>query len=214
MPKPPKVLHLDEVEAVAGPGTLSWLPIRHSLGIRAFGCNAYVADEAGKDVVEPHTEDSALAHEELYVVLRGQATFTIDGESYTARTGTYVFVPDPASHRRAVADEPGTTVLSFGGPPTFQPSAWEWGFRAAAMQQTDPERAREVLEEGLGVHPESGMLRYGMACAQALEGKTEEALSSLRESIELEPSAREWARDDSDFDRLRADKRFMSLVGT
>ena len=27
--------------------------------------------------------------------------------------------------REAYAMEPGTTVLSFGGPPTFRPSDWE-----------------------------------------------------------------------------------------
>src|SRR5207302_252326 len=79
----------------------------------------------------------------------GRATFTIDGESYDAPAGTYVFVPDPASKRHAVAVEPGTTVLSFGGPPTFQPSAWEWAFQAGPLVRSDPRRARRILAEGL-----------------------------------------------------------------
>lgn len=213
MPSAPKIVHLDEIEALPGPGTLSWLPIRHLLGLRAFGCNAYVAQEAGHDVVEPHTEDPKLAHEELYFVVRGSATFTIDGQAYPATAGTYVFVPDPASHRHATADEPGTVVLSFGGPPTFEPSAWEWAFRASALQQRDPEGAREILRDGLSAHPESASLHYELACVEALTGRTEEALASLAEAIALRAEASEWARADSDFEVMLTDPRFISLVG-
>jgi quercetin dioxygenase-like cupin family protein len=211
MPAPPKLIHLDELDAVPGPGTLTWLPVRHALGIHAFGCNAYRADEAGTDVVEPHIEES---HEELYFVASGRATFTIDGQTYNAPAGTYVFLPDPDSHRHATADEPGTVVLSFGGPPTFEPSAWEWAFRAAALQKTDPEGAVAILEDGLRVKPDDGLLHYGMACAQALGGHSAEALASLARAIELRPDAREWARKDSDFDGLRDDERFNSLTAS
>ena len=123
-PKPHSVVHLDDIERLPGPGTLTWLPVRATLDIRAFGCNAYVAGTAGEDVVEPHTEEGD-DQQELYFVARGLAKFTIDGNSFDAPAGTYVFIPDPESHRHAVADEAGTTVLSFGGPPTFEPSEWE-----------------------------------------------------------------------------------------
>jgi quercetin dioxygenase-like cupin family protein len=119
-----KVVHLDDIERLPGPDTLTWLPVRATLGIKAFGCNAYVAGTAGEDVVEPHTEEGA-DHQELYFVARGRAEFTVDGERFDAPAGTYVFIPEPESHRHAVAAEAGTTVLSFGGPPTFEPSVWE-----------------------------------------------------------------------------------------
>ena len=159
MPQPPKVISLDEIERIPGPDSLTWLPVRHTLGLRAFGTNAYVAAAAGEDVVEPHDEaagageDPAQGQEELYFVARGHATFTIDGATHEAPAGTYVFLPDPTAHRHAVAREAGTTVLSFGGPPTFTPSAWEWRFRADPYLSSDPERARAILEEGLSVHP-------------------------------------------------------------
>ncbi len=213
MPTPPRIAHLDEIEAVPGPGTLTWLPVRLTLGLRAFGCNAYVAGAAGQDVVEPHTEDPVLAHEELYFVARGRASFTIDGEDYDAPTGTYVLIPDPASHRHAVAVEEGTTVLSFGGPPTFEPSAWEWTFRAAALQRTDPAKARSVLDDGLRAHPESAAVQYAFACLAAVEGAGDEALEWLGKAIASKPAVREWARDDEDFEALRGDERFSALVG-
>lgn len=208
----PTVVRLDELEAVQGPGSLTWRPVRLTLGIRAFGANAYTAADAGQDVVEPHTEDPELAHQELYFVAAGRARFTIDGESYDAPAGTYVFVPDPASHRHAVAVDPGTTVLSFGGPPTFQPSAWEWAFQAAPLLRNDPVRARQILAEGLEVHPESASLYYNLACLEAVQGDREAALAALRRALELRPEVSEWARDDEDFESLRDDPEFRALA--
>jgi tetratricopeptide (TPR) repeat protein len=210
--EPPKIIHLDELEEVPGPGSLTWRPVRLALGIRAFGCNAYTAGEAGQDVVEPHTEDPKLAHQELYFVAAGRATFTIDGESYDAPTGTYVFVPDPGSHRQAVAAEAGTTVLSFGGPPTFQPSAWEWAFQAGPLIRSDPEAARRILAEGLELYPESGSLYYDLACLEAVQGSRPAALNALRRALELRPGAAEWARDDEDLASLREDAEFRALT--
>jgi hypothetical protein len=203
---------LDEIDSVPGPGTLSWLPVRHTLGIRAFGCNAYVADEAGRDVVEPHTEDPTLAHEELYFVARGRARFEIDGQTHDAPAGTYVFIPDPASRRYAVAEEAGTTVLSFGGPPTFEPSAWEWSFRAAPLARSDPQRARAILEDGLHSHPDSASIQYGLACVDALSGRRDDALSWLTNAFSSRPQLREWAREDSDLESLHDDPGFRALV--
>jgi AraC-like ligand binding domain len=113
-------------------------------------------------------------------VASGRATFTIDGTGYDAPAGTYVLIPDPASHRHAVAKEAGTTVLSFGGPPTFRPSAWEWTFRANPLVRSEPARAREILKEGLEVHPESGWLYYALASLEAVHGNREAALDAFR----------------------------------
>jgi quercetin dioxygenase-like cupin family protein len=213
MPKPPRVVHLDELESVPGPGSLTWRPVRLTLGVRAFGCNAYTAARAGDDVVEPHTEDPALAHEELYFVAAGRASFTIDGRRHDAPAGTYVFVPDPASHRHAVAAEPGTTVLSFGGPPTFAPSAWEWAFRAGPLLRSDPERARQILSEGLQAHPDSPTLHYNLACLGALQDNRDEAMRELRRAIDHSPETAVWAREDQDFASMRDDPEFAQLTG-
>jgi quercetin dioxygenase-like cupin family protein len=213
VPTPPRVVHLDEIPKVPGPGSLTWTPVRLTLGIRAFGCNAYTAGEAGQDVVEPHTEDPRLAHEELYFVAAGHARFTVDEQDHDAPAGTYVFVPDPASHRHAVAEEPGTTVLSFGGPPTFQPSAWEWAFQAAPLMRSDPDSARQILEEGLAAWPESPTIHYNLACLDALQGDAEAALRSLRRALQLRPEVVQWAREDEDLATLRDWPEFAELVG-
>ena len=163
-------------------------------------------------MVEPHTESPELGHEELYFVARGTATFTIDGETFDAPAGTYVFVPDTASHRHAVAAEAGTTVLSFGGPPTFEPSAWVWTFRAAAVRSDDLERARDILSDGFEHHPESPSLHYELACLEAVTGNADAAVAALGRAVELEPRIVEWAEADEDFASLREDPRFSELV--
>jgi hypothetical protein len=125
-----KVLRLDEIEPTALEGTL-WKPIRSTLGIEAFGINAYVAERAGDRLFNEHDETESLAgtqrHQELYVVLEGRAAFTIDGEDVDAPAGTFVFVEDPAARRAAVAAADGTTVLAIGGPvgEGYRPPPWE-----------------------------------------------------------------------------------------
>jgi tetratricopeptide (TPR) repeat protein len=200
-----RVTSLDDVEPLPGPGTLRWLPVRHELGIGAFGTNAYVAKEAGDDVVEPHTEEGS-GHEELYFVARGSATFTLDGETVHAPAGTYVFLPDPAVKRHAVADEPGTAVLSFGGwrDRAFTVSSWEARFRASGIREQDPQRARELYEEALAGDPDDKWGLYDFACWHALYGDEAEARRLLDRAIELGgDEVRAQAAKDPDLERLR-----------
>jgi cupin domain/tetratricopeptide repeat protein len=196
MARPARSVHLDELEAIPGPGTLTWHPVRAHLGVRAFGCNAYTAQRVGDDVIEPHTESPEFAHEELYFVARGRATFRLDDETIDAPAGTYVFVPDTATHRHAIAAEPDTTVLSFGGPATFTPSPWEWFYRAEQYVDSDPPRAREIVEDGLRQHPQSPGLRIYLARLEVRAGNEEHARELLRLAFERQPESEELARQD------------------
>jgi hypothetical protein len=125
--------HLDDVPTIVldSDAEPDWKPLRHHLGIGAFGINAWVAPEAGDQAVERHDEapedGAANGHEELYVVLRGHARFTVGGEEIDAPEGTLVFIVDPALVREAIASEPGTTVLAIGAARgvAFEPSDWE-----------------------------------------------------------------------------------------
>lgn len=220
MPQPPKITSLDEMERLPGPGSLTWLPVRHALGVNAFGCNAYVAKAAGDDVVEPHTElpdpgaPPESGHQELYFVARGHARFTIDGVEHDAPAGTYVFLPDPASHRRAIAEVAGTTVLAFGGPPTFEPSPWEWIFRSDPLMR-DPatrDEARAILAEALAHHPGQPAVLYQLACLEAVIGNVDAAIAQLAAAIDARPEIAEWARDDEDFASMATDPRFTQLT--
>jgi len=188
---------LDELESIPGPGSLTWLPVRAHFDVRAFGCNAYTAPAVGEDVVEPHDEAGDPGHEELYFVHAGRARFILDGEEFEAGPGTYVFVRDSRVHRHAVALEAPTTVLSFGGPPIFEPSGWEWSFRAEPLVETDPARARVILDEGARERPDSASVQYALARLEARQGYRDAALAAARKALELVPAEqREELRSD------------------
>ena len=116
------ILSLDEVETADHRGS-TLIPVRHTLGFRPAGVNAWRAD-AGGQLIPPHEEDGG--NEELYVVVRGRATFTVGEEEADAGAGTLVFVPGGV-FRTAVATEDGTIVLVVGGTVgnAFEAAGWD-----------------------------------------------------------------------------------------
>jgi tetratricopeptide (TPR) repeat protein len=213
-----QVARLSEIEIPSSNPSIGWAPIRRHLDVGSFGINAWTATEAGKDVIGEHDEVGPRAHrhEELYFVVKGRATFIVDGETIDAPAGTVVFVRDPAAKRRAVADEAGTTVLTVGGRPgeAFTPSAWERSAPALAFFATQEyEKAREALLEAHEEFPDDATVLFNLACAESLLGQADEAVDHLRQSIANDESFRELAQTDSDFDPIRDDSRFKELVG-
>lgn len=197
-------------------GALMWRPVRRTLGIEAFGINAYTAD-AGQLVVEEHDETGAGAghHEELYVVVTGRATFTVDGDSFDAPVGTLVFLDDPKERRGARAVEDGTTVLAVGGErgQAFRVSPWEFSFASTpAWSAKRYDEAEELVREGLERYPDNPSLLYDLACLEALQGRTDDALEHLRTALQAQPRYTKYAATDTDLDALRDDPRFSELV--
>jgi tetratricopeptide (TPR) repeat protein len=197
---------LDEIEPipVVG-GTLLWRPVRRTLDIGAFGINSYVAPNAGDDVVEEHTERT-YGHEEVYLVLAGRATFTLDGESLDAPAGTAVFIRDPSVKRHARAEEPNTAVLAVGGPrdAPYEPSAWEWSFAAERHRQRgDYEAAAAEIASGLELYPDNASLIYDLGCAEALAGRLDDALGHVKQALAQKPEWKDHAEKDPDLVEVR-----------
>ena len=123
-----RVASIDELGGEHWDSGLEWRPVRHHLGIEAFGAGVWLGD-SGVEVIEAHTErdQNADEHEELYLVVRGRATFTVEGDTIDAPTGTFVAVSDPGANRKAVAEENGTTILAVGAPRgrAYEISRWE-----------------------------------------------------------------------------------------
>jgi hypothetical protein len=209
-------LRIADVAPITVAGDLKWKPIRRTLGIEAFGINAYVAEHAGDDVVERHSEE-VLRHEEVYVVLSGRAAFELGEEKLDAPAGTVVFIRDPAVRRYARADEPDTTVLAVGGRPgeAYTPSAWEWYFEAERFREPfDPEAALRLMAEANEKFPDHLGVVYSSACWEALDGRPEDAWATLQRAIEIDRRALEWALQDEDLaslhERLREAKEQVS----
>jgi tetratricopeptide (TPR) repeat protein len=203
-----RVTRLQEIEPIDVAG-VHWRPVRRTLGVSAFGTNAYSAD-AGERLIERHDESQGGAggHEEMYVVVAGRATFTVAGEEIDAPAGTVVFVPEPADVREAFAAEDGTLALAVGGPggAAGPVSAWEFTFAGQPhAARGDWEAAYATAAEGLELHPDNASLHYNLGCFAARAGRRDDALAHLRTAFAANPKTREWAVDDEDLAELRKD---------
>ena len=192
-----KRLNLDEVDGINVFETLVWKPVRKTLGVTAFGINAYVAANAGDLVVEDHDE-SPLGHEEVYAVIRGHATFTVDGKEVDAPAGTLVYLDEPAEQRSAVAREPGTTVLAIGGVPgRHEVSAWEYFFTALPLVEQDRwDEVKPMIEEGLAAKPDHPTLLLWLARCEAHLGDTDAARENAARALAARPDLRGFAEND------------------
>lgn len=202
--------HVDDLDRIELDDGFVWRPVRRHFGIRSFGVNAYTSRGVGEQVVESHTEQ-ALGHEEMYLVLRGRARFTIGDDEHELGPGQLVFVRDPQLRRGAVALDADTTVLAVGGKPgeAYEVSAWEAMF--AAVPAAKAERWDEAIrlhEDALAEHPDSAPLLYNLACMEARGHRHLDALLHLRRAVELEPRWAEHARTDSDFAAIRDEPGF------
>jgi uncharacterized Ntn-hydrolase superfamily protein len=91
---------------------------------------------------------------------------------------------------------------------------WDALSRASAHHQPGRfERGIAILAEAHERFPDDGTILYDLACYESMAGRGDESLRHLARSLELEPSYREMARGDTDFDPVRDDDRFRSIVG-
>ena len=206
-----RVTTIDELKDIAYREGTHMRPVRHHLGITAFGTNAWTAADKGDRLLPEHEEDEG--NEELYVVLRGHARFEIGGDAVDAPEGTLVFV-QPEETRTTFAEEPGTTVLAIGSTvgKAYEARGWElWAEFHPAYEAGNYEAvidgARETLEASGYALP-----LYNLACCEALAGRKEDAVGHLRTAFEQRPSLRDLAKEDTDLDPLRDEPAFRELV--
>jgi tetratricopeptide (TPR) repeat protein len=208
------IVSLDELELPQLQGAARWAGIRRHFGIESFGVNAWIGAEPGDDVIGEHDEGAA-GQEELYVVESGLATFTVDGQEISAPEGTIVFVRDPTTKRRAVADEPGTRILAIGAKrgEVFTPSVWERSAPAFGFFASEEyDKAADALEAALEEFPDDPGVLYNLACAESMLGRGDEAIEHLRRSAEQSERHRDAARTDTDLDAIRDRHEFAEIV--
>jgi quercetin dioxygenase-like cupin family protein len=206
-----RILTLDEL-ARYPQGDALLLPVRQELGLRAFGANAWTA-AVGDHVVPHHRE--ASGDEELYVVIRGRARFTVDGTSIDATPGTLVHVK-PGTEREAIAEEPDTIVLAVGATPgkAFEARGWDdvlVAFGEAEAGNVDGARTR--VDALVKAHPREWQGWFNAACFEARYGDHETAFDHLLRAMQLNELAGQYAQDDSDLAPLHGDERWEKLFG-
>jgi tetratricopeptide (TPR) repeat protein len=207
------ILSLDAVETASHRGS-SLIPVRHELGFRPAGVNAWIAD-AGGQLMPPHEEDSG--NEELYAVVRGRASFTVGEETADAPAGTLVFAP-PEVFRSAVAEEDGTIVFVVGGSvgEAFEAGGWDSFAIADTYRQAGRfDEGRTIMAQLIAEKPDYWPTSYNAGCFEALAGNADAAFEHLRRAKELdaEGASAEYFREDTDLDPLRDDPRFQELLG-
>lgn len=87
--------------------------IRRALGTTAVGINEVRMPPGFEGV---RHDEAETGHEEVYLVLSGSGTATIDGESLPLVEGDYLRV-DPASTRLVTAGDEGLTFVVVGARP-------------------------------------------------------------------------------------------------
>lgn len=209
-----EILSIDDLEQYpSSTGTQVLLPIRRRLGFEPFGVNAWLGRERGDHVIERHREPTGT--EELYVVLRGKASFTLADETFEAPVGTLVHAP-PNTLREAVALEPGTVVLAVGAKQgeAFTPSPWEdFAVAFARLRAGDPTGGREAMNDALARDPDAWQGAYNAACFEAMAGDDDAALDHLRRAVATGgDEVRTYAESDPDLDPLRSDPLFREAL--
>jgi hypothetical protein len=213
MPDGYEILDLDDLDRIPYRGSGEVLrPLRKRLGFRPFGVNVWSADADGDGLIPGHEEESG--HEELYVVVRGIARFTVGEESFDAPAGTLVHVRS-GTFRTARAVEARTMVLAAGAKEgeAFEPGGWEdFHLAFALLADGDAAAGRALMEGGLSDGP-AWARHYNLACYEAIAGEADRAFEQLRIARELDPDAiMKWLPEDSDLDPIRDDPRFEELV--
>jgi uncharacterized cupin superfamily protein len=107
----PKVVHIDEIEGAHG-GVFK--PVGRTLGVTAFGVNVEQFPQGHEHY--PDHDHARDGQEEVYIVLSGQATLTIDGEEHVMRAGSIAFVP-PGISRRFTMPDSDVQLVAIGGSP-------------------------------------------------------------------------------------------------
>lgn len=113
------IKHDEDLERAYG----KWVLVRRSLGIGSFGINA-VELPPGESI--PEHDESGREHEEVFVVLDGEAVVVVEGIDHPVRRGSYARL-DPALRRTVRNDSDAVArVLIISAPVTsgYEPLEW------------------------------------------------------------------------------------------
>jgi tetratricopeptide (TPR) repeat protein len=85
-------------------------------------------------------------------------------------------------------------------------------FGVYLLNRGEYKEALKALQHAAEIHPKNEYVLYCLAAAQAQTGDPAAAIKALRSAIHANPANRAQARADADFDPIRDDSDFVSLV--
>jgi mannose-6-phosphate isomerase-like protein (cupin superfamily) len=88
-------------------------PVRKALEIESFGVNEF--ELAAGSTTYPEHDELKTGQDELFVILEGSGTMTIDGDSFELLPGRYVYVT-PESKRHIAPGSSGLRYIAIGAP--------------------------------------------------------------------------------------------------
>ena len=143
-----------------------------------------------------------LIHEKDFKKARGELKTLLDaypGETeILARARIYIRICDreEAAHKR---------------PPVTNDQLYTLG--VMAHNRGDYDAAASFFKQAFDKHKHADYVYYSLAASMAMKGEFAEATLNLSKAIELNEDNRVYAKNDSDFSSLHADKDFADLVG-
>ncbi len=165
---------------------------------------------SGVSIISEHDETSlgVAGQEELYLVLRGAATFEIDGEVVEAPTGAMVQVRRSAK-RKATATEDDNTILAVGGTtgeaykPAPEEASEAFGAYGAGDYETALAKQLVVVEK----QPDNAVAHFNAGCFAARAGHalTRRSSTSGGRSRSTSASGSSWpaTRTSTPFAKIR-----------
>jgi len=122
-----------------------------------------------------------------------------DDDLLKARAGreTLVWEVVPPNAHIHLGEHLGFWYLAHGDEPAAE-QAQKWMLQVHEAAFTDP-RSRAFGE-------------YNLACYYARQGRPSDAIPHLQRSFELHPPLKEWARQDTDLDRIRQEPQLLAIL--
>lgn len=72
--------------------------------------------------------------------------------------------------------------------------------------------AVETLQHAFAANPQDALAHFNMACYRAMQNRSTEALTLLRNALQLDPKLRSLAKAEHDFDTIRNLPEFQELL--
>lgn len=141
-----------------------------------------------------------------FVTLLEDLRMRLPGSSFVYALQGEVLSEDLSQHQKAIESYADAVLLD------PRRSDFYNGMGLAYYRMQQHELALSTFHKALSVDPKDATARYNEACVLSIMGRSNEALDSLKAAISLDSRLQEIASHDKDFENIRKNAQFQSLV--